>query len=286
MTDTDTGAQSTPGATLYVVATPIGNLGDMTQRAIDVLRAVPLVAAEDTRMTRRLWARFEISTRLISYHAQSGPGRERELLAHLEGGSDLAIVTDAGTPLVSDPGEGLVAAWAARGGRIVPIPGASAVLAALVASGLPAARWCFEGFLPRRGRERRELMERICADERTSVLFEAPGRAGATLADLAAACGPERRAALCRELTKLHEETWRGSLAELAARAKSEPPRGEVTIVIAGAPPEHSTEASEAALAQGRAQVDALVGEGWSRSSAAREVAQRTGLPRRELFKS
>src|SRR4051795_801243 len=206
----------------------------MTLRAIDVLRAVPLVAAEDTRMTRRLWARFDIETRLVSYHAQSGPARERQLLQHLAAGNDLALVTDAGTPLVSDPGHGLVAAWAARGGRIVPIPGASAVLAALVASGLPAARWTFEGFLPRRGRERRVLIERIASDERTSILFEAPGRAAATLAELAARCGTDRRAALCRELTKLHEDVWHGSLGELAERATAEPPRGEVTIVIGG----------------------------------------------------
>ncbi len=280
------GAQAPSGATLYVVATPIGNLGDMTQRAIEVLRDVPLVAAEDTRMTRRLWARFEIDTRLISYHAHSGPARENELLAHLDSGKDLALVTDAGTPLVSDPGQSLVAAWAARGGRIVPIPGASAVLAALVASGLPAARWCFEGFLPRRGRERRELIGRICADERTTVLFEAPGRAAATLADLAAQCGPDRNAALSRELTKLHEETWRGSLGELAARAREQPPRGEVTIVVAGAAPSQAAPVSESGLAEGRSEVDRLVGEGWSRSSAAREVAQHTGLPRRELFRS
>src|SRR5688500_7078671 len=130
-------------------------MGDITLRAIDVLRAVPLVAAEDTRMTRRLWARHGIETRLISYHAQSPAGRRDELLAHLAGGADLALVTDAGTPLVSDPGEELVAAWVARGGRIVPIPGPSAVLAALVASGLPTARWSFDGFLPRRGREPR-----------------------------------------------------------------------------------------------------------------------------------
>src|SRR3954447_9265810 len=200
----------------------------MTFRAIDVLRAVPLVAAEDTRMTRRLWARFEIDTRLVSYHAQSGPARERELLQHRAAGNDLALVTDAGTPLVSDPGNELVAHWAERGGRVVPIPGASAVLAALVASGLPAARWTFEGFLPRRGRERRELIERIASDERTTILFEAPGRAAATLADLAAQCGQTRRAALCRELTKLHEEIRRGPLGDLARDAAMNPPRGEV----------------------------------------------------------
>jgi len=266
-----------------VVATPIGNLGDMTVRAVDVLRSVPLVAAEDTRLTRRLWARYEIKTRLISYHAQSGPARERELLEHLGAGRDLAIVTDAGTPLVSDPGAELVSAWVARGGRVVPIPGASAVLAALVASGLPAARWTFEGFLPRRGRERRELIERMCGDERTSVLFEAPGRAAATLAELAVRCGGERRAALCRELTKLHEEIWRGSLAELAARAADNDPRGEIVIVVGGR--ERGSEEPKIGLAEGRSEVQELVDKGWSRSSAARDVAQRTGLARRELFR-
>jgi 16S rRNA (cytidine1402-2'-O)-methyltransferase len=270
------------GGVLYVVATPIGNLGDITIRAIDVLRSVPLVAAEDTRMTRRLWARHDIATRLVSYHARSEPRRRQQLLDHLASGGDLALVTDAGTPLVSDPGAELVADWAARGGRIVPIPGASAVLAALVASGLPAARWSFEGFLPRRGRERRERLASMCADERATVLFEAPGRTAATLEDLAAACGPGRRAALCREITKLHEETWRGTLAELAERAADAPPRGEVTIVVAG---RESLESGAAVdLETGRAQVDELVDQGWSRSSAAREVAQRTRLPRRDLF--
>jgi 16S rRNA (cytidine1402-2'-O)-methyltransferase len=268
--------------TLYVVATPIGNLGDVTLRALEVLRVVPLVAAEDTRHTKRLWARHGIDTKLVSYHAMSADSRERELLEHLANGSDLALVTDAGTPLVSDPGAELVAAWAARGGRVVPIPGASAVLAALVASGLPAARWAFDGFLPRRGRERRETLERLATDERTTILFEAPGRAAATLADLAEACGSDRRAALCRELTKLHEDIWRGSLGDLARRAADEPPRGEVTIVIGPAPEQT---APSIGLDEGRSQVDGLVGDGWSRSSAAREVARRTGLPRRELFR-
>ncbi|HEY7024505.1 MAG TPA: 16S rRNA (cytidine(1402)-2'-O)-methyltransferase [Candidatus Limnocylindrales bacterium] len=271
------------GGTLYVVATPIGNMADITLRALDVLRAVPLVAAEDTRMARRLWARHDIETRLISYHAQSGPARLAELIGHLASGHDLAVITDAGTPLVSDPGAELVAAWAVRGGRVVPIPGASAALAALVASGLPAARWTFDGFLPRRGRERRELIERIANDERTAILFEAPGRAAATLDDLAKVCGPDRRAALCRELTKLHEETWRGSLFELAARAHDTPPRGEVTIVVAGR--ERAGDEATMGLADGRSEVERLVGEGWSRSSAAREVARNTGLPRRELFR-
>jgi 16S rRNA (cytidine1402-2'-O)-methyltransferase len=274
------------GGTLYVVATPIGNLGDVTLRALDVLKTVPLVAAEDTRLTRRLWSRYDIKTRLVSYHAQSPASRLRSLLEHLDGGEDLALVTDAGTPLVSDPGGELVQAWAARGGRVIPIPGASAVLAALVASGLPAPRWTFEAFLPRRGKERKQLLQRICADERTSVLFESPGRAAATLADLATTCGASRRAALCRELTKLHEDIWRGDLGELAERAAAKAPRGEVTIVVAGADQSDAQPAEPAvALKEARLQVASLVGEGWSRSSAAKDVAQRTGLPRRDLFK-
>jgi len=274
------------GGTLWVVATPIGNLGDVTLRALEVLRAVPLVAAEDTRLTRRLWARHGITTRLVSYHARSGPARQDELLAHLRSGADLALVTDAGTPLVSDPGEGLVAAWAGEGGRVVPVPGASAVLAALVASAIRAPRWGFEGFLPRSGRERRERLARIAGDERATVLFEAPGRTAATLRDLAAACGAERRGALCRELTKLHEEIRRGALAELAAGAVADPPRGEVTIVIAGgAAAAQTTEPTAGALADARAQVAALVAGGLSRSAAARRVAAETGMPRRVLFR-
>jgi 16S rRNA (cytidine1402-2'-O)-methyltransferase len=274
---------SSTGGTLYVVATPIGNLGDITLRALEVLRTVQLVAAEDTRLTRRLWARHGLETRLTSFHAQSPPARREALLRHLAGGADLALVTDAGTPLVSDPGDDLVAEWAGRGGRVVPVPGPSAVLAALVAAGLPSARWAFEGFLPRRGRERRTALARICADERTTVLFEAPGRTAATLADLATACGDDRRAAVCRELTKLHEEIRRGPLAKLASWAVDQPIRGEVTLVLAGA--DATAPPPVVSLEHARTEVARLVGEGMSRSSAAREIAQRTGLPRRELFR-
>ena len=274
---------------LYVVATPIGNLGDMTLRGIEVLRSVAVVAAEDTRLTRRLWARHGIETRLVSYHAQSSDRRAQELLARLRSGDDVALVTDAGTPLVSDPGGELVSAWAGEGGRVVPIPGASAVLAALVASGIPAPRWAFEGFLPRRGRERRERITRIAADDRTTVLFEAPGRAAATLADLAEACGVERRGALCRELTKLHEQVRRGTLEELAAEATADPPRGEVTIVVAGgtgmAPlGVHAGSGGPVDIAEGRQRVARLMAAGQTRGSAAKAVARETGLSRRELF--
>lgn len=275
-------AAAETGGKLYVVATPIGNLADITLRALDVLRSVPLVAAEDTRHTRRLWARHGVTTRLVAYHAHSDPARERELLGHLAGGQDLALVTDAGTPLISDPGEGLVAAWTDRGGKVEPIPGASAVMSALMACGLPVARWSFEGFLPRRGRERRDRLASIAADPRTTVLFEAPGRTAVMLRDLAATCAPERRACICRELTKLHEEIRRGTVSDLAAAAERTQLRGEVTIVVEGASSRRGFESVD--MAAGRRQVAALVSDGLSRSEAARVVAVLTGLPRRELF--
>jgi len=284
------------GGTLYIVATPIGNLGDITLRALEVLRSVPLIAAEDTRITHRLLARYEIPTRTVSYHARSGPARERELLAHLASGADLALVTDAGTPVVSDPGEGLVAAWATAGGPVVAIPGASALLAAVASSGVAGPRWTFEGFLPRSGRDRRERLAQVAGDERGAVLFEAPGRVAATLADLAAACGPDRPGAVCRELTKLHETIVRGPLGELAelAAAGTIPPRGEVVIVVGwghgvaadrpGERGESSGATREAVIATARAAVDRLVAGGMARGEAARRVSGETGLPRRALY--
>ncbi len=278
------------GGTLYVVATPIGNLGDVTLRALEVLKAVPLIAAEDTRVTRRLLDRYEIPTRTTSYHAQSGPARERELLAHLEGGADLALVTDAGTPVVSDPGEGLVAAWAAADGEVIAIPGASSVLAAVASAGVAGPRWSFEGFLPRSGRERRERLAAIAADERGSVVFEAPGRTAATLRDLASVCGGDRPAAVCRELTKLHEQVARGTLDELAAQAADGtiPARGEVVIVVGWGQGSDRTAARAAArgsaLDEARVEVRRLVAGGAARGDAARQVAAATGLPRRALY--
>ncbi len=288
-----------PGGRLYVVATPIGNLADVTLRALEVLREVPLVAAEDTRLTRRLFARHAIPTRLTSYHARNATARGPALLEHLRSGVDLALVTDAGTPLVSDPGAALVAAWAAEGGAVVPVPGPSAVLAAMVASGLAGPRWSFEGFLPRSGRERRERLARLAADDRAAVLFEAPGRVAATLADLAAACGPDRPAAVCRELTKLHESVVRGSLGGLAslAAAGAIPARGEFALVLgagvgaatavgAGAPRGHDRAPGEESgkLAAARAEVERLVTGGLGRAAAARQVAAATGIGRRRLY--
>ncbi len=278
--------------TLFVVATPIGNLGDVTLRALETLRAVPLIAAEDTRITRRLMARYEIETRLISYHARSGPARLAELLAHLGGGADLALATDAGTPVVSDPGEDLVAAWAGQGGRVVPIPGASAVLAAVSASGIAGARWGFEGFLPRSGRERRERLARVAADDRATILFEAPTRLAATLRDLAAACGGDRQAAVCRELTKLHEQVVRGSIGDLVDQVGRGdiPARGEVVLVVSGrdsSDPGGALRSASGAASMdvARERVATLVGTGIGRSDAARQVAAETGLDRRELYR-
>lgn len=283
-------ASDSPRGVLYVVATPIGNLGDVTLRALEVLRSVPLIAAEDTRHTRRLLDRYQVATRTTSYHARSGPSRLAALLEHLRGGADLAVVTDAGTPGISDPGGELVAAWAGEGGAVVAVPGASAVLAAMAASGVAGPRWSFEGFLPRSGRERRERIARIAADERATVVYEAPGRVAATLAELAAACGETRPGAVCRELTKLHETIERGPLGELAERAaRGEiPPRGEFTLVVgagaAAVDPERQAESSRDALAAALAEVERLVGEGQGRSEAARTVAAATGLPRRRLY--
>lgn len=276
---------------LFVVATPIGNLGDVSHRAIETLRTVPLIAAEDTRHTRRLLDRHGISTPMTSHHAHSGADRSAALVDHLAAGSDLALVTDAGTPGVSDPGEELVRAWAAGGGRVVPIPGPSAVLAAVVASGITGPRWSFEGFLPRSGSERRERLARIAADERGSVVYEAPGRVAATLADLAAACGTDRPAAVCRELTKLHETIVRGSVGDLAEQARSGaiPARGEFVLVVGAwrpVVPAPDDLAAAASLADGRAEVERLVGAGQSRRDAARRVAAATGLPRRALYRA
>ena len=282
------------GGTLYLVATPIGNLGDVTFRAIEVLRSVPLIAAEDTRIARRLLGRYDVPTRTVSYHARSGPGRLGELLAHLRAGTDLALVTDAGTPAVSDPGMELAAAWAAEGGRVEAIPGASSVLAAVAVSGIAGPQWVFEGFLSRSGRARRDRLAAIADDERGAVIFEAPRRLRDTLVDLATACGPERPAAVCRELTKLHEQVVRGSLAELAAAVDDGtiPARGEVAVVVgwsAGATGPGGSATAEAVRALDEATalaaVEALVSGGLGRAEAARRVAASTGIPRRRLYR-
>jgi 16S rRNA (cytidine1402-2'-O)-methyltransferase len=266
--------------TLSVVATPIGNLSDLTARAGEVLRTADLVLAEDTRHTGRLLAHLGSSVPQRSLHEHNERARIDEVLALLEGGAHVALVTDAGTPLVSDPGLALVRACADAGIHVVPIPGASAVLAALVASGLPSDRVAFDGFLPRRGRARSERLAELAVERRTVVLFLSPHRAADDLADLATACGAERRAALCRELTKLHEEVRRGTLAELRDGA-ADGVRGEITLVLAGAEPPEVPEVSDS---EGAAAVAALVAEGWSTRDAVARVAGELGLRRRALY--
>jgi 16S rRNA (cytidine1402-2'-O)-methyltransferase len=275
----------TGGGTLFVVATPIGNLGDITLRALETLRSVPLIAAEDTRLTRRLLDRHGIDVALTSFHAKSEPRRMEALLEHLRGGADLALVSDAGTPVVSDPGAELVAAWAGEGGTVVALPGPSAVLAAVAVSGVAGPHWTFEGFLSRSGRDRRERLARIGAEERGAIVFEAPNRVAGTLRDLAAACGDDRPGAVCRELTKLHETVTRGTLGELAAAAASGeiPARGEFVIVVGASTVRAATEPS-VSLDAARTEVERLVAAGTPRSEAARRVAATTGLPRRDLY--
>ena len=247
------------------------------------------IAAEDTRLTRRLLDRHGIDVQLTSYHAKSGPGRTASLLEHLRGGADLALVSDAGTPVVSDPGGELVTAWAGEGGTVVALPGPSAVVTAVAVSGVAGPHWTFEGFLPRSGRERRERLARIAADERGALIFEAPNRVAGTLRDLATTCGPERPAAVCRELTKLHETVTRGALGELAEAAGNGaiPARGEFVLVVgawAGAGAQAGDHDSAAAMDAARAEVERLVADGLARSDAARRVAAATGLPRRTLY--
>ena len=229
---------SAPGAriagTLHIVSTPIGNLGDLSPRAQEVLGAVAAVLAEDTRHTRKLWERFGLSTALIAHHehneAESTPG----LVARLLAGDSLALVTDAGTPLLSDPGARLVRAAIDAGITVSPVPGASALLSALVGSGLDATVFTFFGFLPRKGKERAAMLAAVAALEHTAVLYEAPGRTAATLRAIEAAGGGARDCAVARELTKSFEEFRRGTVQELAAYYESNEPRGEIVIVVAG----------------------------------------------------
>jgi 16S rRNA (cytidine1402-2'-O)-methyltransferase len=270
-----------PAGTLFVVATPVGHLGDVTGRAIETLRACDRVLAEDTRRTRQLLSHLGIAGKPVDrFDAHAGATEVARAVERLAGGEQVALVTDAGTPGVSDPGEALVEAAIAAGVRVVPIPGASAVLAALVASGLAGdGRFRFVGFLPRDGSARRDAIALVSATPETVVLFEAPGRTAATLRDLADAT-PGRRACVARELTKVHEEFLRGSLAELAAEEREW--LGEIAIVLAP----HAPEAREAAIDD--AAVDARIDEALARGEHARTIAEKlaawSGRPKRSVY--
>ena len=268
--------------TLFVVGTPIGNLEDLTPRAARVLGEVDAVAAEDTRRTRGLLAHLGVRVRLLSLPAAAERERTEPVLVLLRDGRDVALVTDAGMPGVSDPGQHLIARALAEGMTVEVVPGPSAALAALVASGLPAERWTFEGFLPRKGPARRERLASIAADPRATVLFESPRRAAVTLGDLAGACGPGRRGAVARELTKLHEEVLRGTLEALAADlAGRDEVKGEVTIVVEGAGPAAAPEVDDAGLAE---EARALAAGGMRARAAAAEVARRHGVPANRVY--
>ena len=270
-----------PRGRLQVVATPIGNMGDVSARARQALESATVIAAEDTRHTGTLLQALGISKPLLSLHAHNETQRVPELLARLTAGETIALVSDAGTPLLSDPGYELVRAAAEAGVEIEAIPGPSAITAALAVAGLPVNRFCFEGFLPTRERERRAHLAQLAGETRTLVFFEAPHRIVTTLADLAAELGGERRAVVARELTKAHETIYRGTLAELTQRSGKEDnfARGEITIVVAGAA--RADMGVDTALL--RRAVDLLARE-LSPSRAAALAAQLTGATRAEAY--
>lgn len=267
------------GGTLYVVSTPIGNMGDFSFRAVETLRAVSAVLAEDTRHTRHLLDRYEIDVPLLAYHEHNEAKTTPRLVERLLSGESLALVSDAGTPLLSDPGARLVRAAIDAGVHVSPVPGASALLAALVVSGLEAGQFTFFGFLARKGPDRRSAIEEIVGLRHAAVLYEAPARVGATLAELADAGAGGREAVVARELTKQYEELRRGTVAQLVAYYQQTPPRGEVVIVIAGMVP---TGASEDQL---RARASALRAEGRSARDIAAVLSAELGAPRNLAYR-
>lgn len=265
---------------LTLVATPIGNLGDLSQRAIGVLRAVDVIACEDTRRTRALLTSFDIpgGRRLRALHAHNERTASARLVEELRAGTNAAYVSDAGTPGISDPGERLVRACLDAEIEVDAVPGPSALVTALVLSGLPTERFCFEGFLPRKGAARTTRLGVIAAEHRTTVVFESPARVEATVAELADVCGADRPLAIARELTKIHQEVWRGSMAEAVARLASTEPRGEHVLVIGG------TEIVDVDDAMVAAAVGDALDRGLSARDAAMEVAEDLGVGRRRAY--
>jgi 16S rRNA (cytidine1402-2'-O)-methyltransferase len=265
--------------TLYLVATPIGNLEDISLRALRILRESTLIAAEDTRTTRKLLERYDIHKPLVSYHEHNKVGRGVEILDALKHG-DVALVSDAGTPGLSDPGYELVRSAIAAGVRISPIPGPSAPVTALVASGLPADEFIFLGYLPRRSADRLRLLDPLSREKRSLVAFEAPHRLRRSLDDLIAKLGESRSAAVCRELTKIHEEILRDTLGGLRDHFNRVEPRGEFTLVIAGSPADTVWELDEV-----RSALAVQLVNGISPTQAARIVAAQAGWSRREVYR-
>ena len=266
---------------LYLVATPIGNLGDFTPRAVETLENADFIAAEDTRVSMKLLNHFGVKKPLISYHEHNHVTAGQSVLNRLLAGESCALMTDAGTPAISDPGEDLVRLCAENGVEVRAIPGCCAAVNALAVSGLPTGRFTFEGFLTVNKKSRRERLDSLKNEERTMIFHEAPHKLRATLEDLRETFGPDRRVALCRELTKLHEEVRRTTLGEAAAYYAENPPRGEFVLVVAGA--EEPTEEGctfEGALALVRARMD----EGLSTKDAVKQVAKLTGFAKNQLY--
>lgn len=265
---------------LYLVGTPIGNLEDITLRAIRTLKEVDLIAAEDTRRTGRLLQHLQVNTPQVSYHEHSHSYRIQELLEHLQQGKQIALVTDAGMPSISDPGIKLVQAAIAVGITVVPIPGGTAVISALAASGMSTAKFVFEGFLPIKEQERLARLEFLRNETRTVVLYEAPHRILKTLIDLGTIIGTTREIVLAREITKIHEEFWRGKIDDAIALYEQRQPKGEYTIVLQGAA-ETNLITSQAEL---KKELQQLLDAGMTRSQASRQLAKLTSLSRREIY--
>ena len=266
---------------LYLVATPIGNLRDFSPRAIETLATADFIAAEDTRVTLKLLNHFGLRKPMVSYYRHNAETRGGELLARLLAGETCALVTDAGMPAISDPGEELVALCAQNGVEVIAIPGPSAFVTALAVSGLPTGRFTFEGFLAMNKKNRRAHLDSLRGETRTMVFHEAPHKLAATLRDLAETFGPDRRVSLCRELTKLHEEVLRTTLGQAADRWAETPPKGEFVLVVEGAP-----EAEEVTytLEDGLALVDRLKGEGLSTRDAVKRAAADLSLSKKALY--
>jgi 16S rRNA (cytidine1402-2'-O)-methyltransferase len=268
--------------TLYIVGTPIGNLEDITARALRILREVDLIAAEDTRVTRKLLSHFDIHTPLTSYHQHTRESKVETLIARLVEGQSIALVSDAGMPGISDPGNDLITAALTAGAEVVPIPGPNAAVSALVASGLSTSRFAFDGFPPRTKTDRRQFFDSLRNERRTIILYEAPGRVRSTLEELYAVLG-DRPVAVGRELTKKFEEVYRGMLTGAIAHVREKEPRGEHTLVIAG-----SSAAPLDAEAPGQEDVEAALKAaldgGMTPRDAVKEVSARLKLPRRHVY--
>lgn len=270
------------GGTLYLVATPIGNLADISERAIKVLSEVDFIAAEDTRNTLRLLMSLDISKTLVSYHDHNRREAGERIAARLEAGESCALVTDAGTPAISDPGEDIVALCAERGIPVTSVPGACAFVTALTLSGLPTARFCFEGFLPVKGKERRERLDALAAETRTFILHEAPHKLRTTLDDLCSALGNDRRIAICRELTKLNEDIFRTTLGGAVEHYETREPRGEYVLVIEGG--DGSAKKAEITMSPLEA-VAYYEKSGMSRNDSVKAAAKLLGMSRNEIYR-